>query len=66
MMVVNKVVLVESLRWADIVLKKHESREIISGYHFLPFASLGLFQYGLLHFGQITGSCSPYFRGNQI
>jgi hypothetical protein len=34
--------------------------------HFLPFASLGLFQYGLLHFGQITGSSSPYFRGNQI
>jgi hypothetical protein len=38
----------------------------IERFHFLAFPSLGLFQYGLLHFGQITGSSSPYFRGNQI
>jgi hypothetical protein len=38
----------------------------LQAYHFLPFVSLGLFQYGLLHLGQITGPSSPYFRGNHV
>ena len=31
--------------------------------HFFDF--LGIFQYGLLHLGQIIGSLSPYFLGSQ-